>query len=158
VRCPHLSSPNSSSKYPLAYIEIRAFSHATEDLAKVETAIRNTLPETLAQEAVFSKTNCVGHHGNPIVLIEAKLDAKPVLLGALEKIGAQLNSIDKEQLAEELVAHIEKHNLYLRVNKQSAFLGKLKLSAEDPIHFKFHFKNRASDEITQLCQQAGLLP
>ena len=73
MRCPHLSS-YSSSKYPIAYIEIRVFSHATEDIEKVETAIRNTLPETLATEIVFSKTNLNGHHGNPITIVEAKLD------------------------------------------------------------------------------------
>jgi RNA binding exosome subunit len=153
---PNLTS--SSSKYPIAYIEILFFSHATEDLSKVETAVRNTLPEAVSQDLTFKKTNCVGHHGNPIVMVETKLSDRTVLLSALEKIGNLLSTLDKEQLDAELKQHIEKHNLFLRLDKQSAFLGTLKLTSNDPIHFKIHFKNRASDEITEICRQAGLLP
>jgi RNA binding exosome subunit len=153
---PLLSS--SSSKYPIAYVEIRVFSHATEDLKKVETAVRNTLPETLAEEAVLNKTNCVGHHGNPIVMVETKLSNRELLLSAMQKLGESLSALDKEQLAEELKSHIDKHNLFLRLDKQNAALGAVKLSPNDPIHFKIHFKNRTPDEITKICHQAGLLP
>ncbi len=154
---PNLSSPYSS-KYPIAYLEIRVFSHATEDMEKVEVAVRNTLPEALAAEIVFTKTNCVGHHGNPIVLMETKLTDKAMLPSALEKIALALTSLDKEQLALELKQHIEKHNMYLRFDKQNAFLGTLKLSSIDPIHFKIHFKNKTPDEIMEICKKVGLLP
>jgi RNA binding exosome subunit len=139
-------------------LEIHVFSHATEDLEKVETAIRNTISESLAAELLFTKTNCVGHHGNPIVLIEAKLTNRVTLPSILEKMSSSLSSLDKEQLATEINQHIEKHNLYLRFDKQSAFLGSLKLGRDDSIRFKIHFKNKASDEIISLCRQAGLLP
>jgi RNA-binding protein len=155
---PHLPPSPSSSKYPIAYLEIRVFSHATEDMTKVETAVKNTLPETLAAEVVFNKTNCVGHHGNPIVLMETKLTNKQALPSALEKIAAGLSSLDKEQLNEEIQQHIQKHNLYLRFDKQNAFLGNLKTAHDDPIHFKIHFKNKTPEEIMNLCKQAGLLP
>jgi RNA-binding protein len=152
---PPLSFP--SSKYPIAYVEIRVFSHATEDLGKVESAVRNTLPEALAVEVAFTKTNCVGHHGNPIVLVEAKLTNKAALPSTLEKIGSSLSPLDKEQLAEELKLHIEKHNLYLRFDKQNAFLGAMKITQNDPIHFKIHFKNETAEEIANICRHAGLL-
>jgi RNA binding exosome subunit len=139
-------------------MEIRVFSHATEDLKKVEAAVRNTLPEALAEEAVFNKTNCVGHHGNPIVTVETKLSNRELLVSALQKLGASLSTLDKEQLDAEMKSHIDKHNLFLRLDKQNASLGTVKLSATDPIHFKIHFKNRATDEIMELCRQAGLLP
>ncbi len=147
-----------SSKFPIAYVEIRVFSHATEDLAKVEAAVLNTLPESLATEVKFEKTNCVGHHGNPIVLVQTKLTEKSKLVSLLEKMGSGLSSLDKEQFAAEFRQHMEKHNLYLRLDKQSAFLGNLKLTSDDPIHFKVHFKNRTAEEIEQICRQAGLLP
>jgi RNA binding exosome subunit len=76
----------------------------------------------------------------------------------LDKFAADLSSLDKAQLNEELRLRIEKHNLYLRLDKQNAFLGKIKLGSVDPIHFKFHFKNKSFDEIVELCQKAGLLP
>jgi RNA binding exosome subunit len=155
---PNLCPSSFPSKYPIGYIEIRVFSHATEDQAKVETALRNILPETLAEEVTFTKTNCIGHHGNPIVLVEAKLADRATLLSVLEKIGSALGILDKEELSTEVNQHIEKHNLYLRLDKQSAFLGKVKFSSTDPIHFKVHFKNKNPQQIADLCRQAGLLP
>lgn len=149
---------SSVSKYPISYVEIRAFSHATEDLVKVESAIRNTLPEAVASELIYTKKNCVGHHGNPIVLVETKLTSQKELLSILEEIGSSLSSLDKEELAEEITKHIERHNLYLRFNKQSASLGKIKLGHHDSIRFKINFKNKNYDEIINLCKQAGLLP
>ena len=154
---PNLSS-FSSSKYSLAYIELRVFSHATEDQQKVETAVRNTLPEKLASEVTFTNTNLTGHYGNPIFLLETKLTEKTELPSAMEKISTSLSSLDKEQLSTELNQHIEKNNLYLRFGKQSAFLGNLKITSNDPIHFKIHFKNKKPEEIGEICKQAGLLP
>jgi RNA binding exosome subunit len=151
---PHLSS----SKYPIAYITITVFSHATEDPEKVQTAIRNTLPEAIATEVKFTKNEVTGHHGNPIIFYEAKLTDKPALPAALEKIAQDLSSLDKETLSEEIKQHIEKHNLYLRFDKQNAYLGTLKLATNDPIRFKIHFKNKTPQQIMELCQKAGLLP
>ena len=147
----------SFSKYPIAYLEIRVFSHATEDLGKVELAVRNTLPEALVENLVFTKLNLTGHHGNPIVLLEAKLKDKALLPLALKKIAFDLNSLYKEQLSLNIKQHIEKHNLYLRFDKQSAFLGRLTLTSNDPIHFKIHFKNKTAEQIIEVCGQAGLL-
>ena len=156
---PNLSIPhNSSSKYPIAYLEIRVFSHATEDLTKVEAAVRNTLTEALAEQLVLTKLSLTGHHGNPIVLLEAKLVDKKLLPQALEKFAASLSVLDKQQLSSEMAQHIEKHNLYLRLDKQNAYLGTLKLTLNDPIHFKIHFKNKTPQEIIDICKKAGLVP
>ena len=151
---PNLSP---SSKYPIAYVEIRVFSHATEDLEKVQTAVKNTLPENLAAELKFNQTSVTGHHGNPIVLMEAKLTDKAALPSLLEKLASQLSPLDKEQFCMELGQRIERHNLFLRLDKQNACLGTLKLTSQDPIHLKIHFKNKGPEEIQQICGQAGLL-
>lgn len=148
----------SSSKFPIAYITITVFSHATEDPEKVQTAIRNTLPETLSENIKFAKTALTGHHGNPIIFFEAKLTDKQALPAALEKIAQALDPLDKETLGNEMKRHIEKGNLYLRFNKQNAYQGTLKLSLNDPIHFKIHFKNKTPEEIVDICRTAGLLP
>ncbi len=147
-----------SSKPPIAYITIRVFSHATEDPEKVQTAIRNTLPEQLTANITFTQTSLTGHHGNPIIIYEAELTDKQALPAALEKIASALSPLDKEQLNSEMKQHIEKRNLYLRFDKQNAFLGTLKMSSNDPIHFKIHFKNKTPEEIIEICRKAGLLP
>jgi len=147
-----------SSKPPIAYMDIRVFAHATENLEKVQTAVRNLLPAELAEGVVFGKNVLEGHHGNPITLFTSRLTDKKLLPKALEKIGNGLNSLDKEELCADLKLHLEKGNLYLRFDKQAAFLGSLKFSQNDPIHVRIHFKNKSAEEITDLCRTCGLLP
>lgn len=147
-----------SSKPPIGYIDVRVFAHATEDSEKVLAAVRNLLPLEVGEGVVFKKTRLSGHHGNPIVFFEAKLVDRQVLPDVLRKIGAGLTSLDKEQLGGDLKLHLEKRNLYLRFDKQSAFQGEVLFSPDDPIHFKVHFKNKSFEEIVEFCRGAGLLP
>lgn len=146
------------SKSPIGYIIIRVFAHATEDQERVIQAVRNTLPEGLAESTIFTKMSLTGYHGNPITLIETVLADRQKLQSALEKIGKGLTSLDKETLNIEMGLHLEKGNLYLRFDKQQAFLGQLRFSSTDPIHFKVHFRNKTADEIVDICREAGLLP
>ena len=146
-----------SSKTPIGYIDVRVFSHATEDPDKVLIAVRNTLPIELAENAVFQKTSLTGHHGNPIALFETRLVEKEALPSVVKKVALSLTALDKETLSSEIGLHLEKRNLYLRFDKQSAFRGELRFASYDPIHFKIHFRNKTSEEIVALCREAGLL-
>jgi len=147
-----------STKPPIAYIDIRVFAHATEDPDKVQTAVRNLLPKQLTETLIFEKQSCAGHHGNSIILFTSKLTDKKLLPKALEKIGEDLGALDKEELDRDIKLHLEKGNMYLRFDKQSAFLGSLKLTQNDPIHIKIHFKNKTAQEIIEMSKQTGLLP
>lgn len=147
-----------SSKPPIGYIDIRVFAHATENPEKVLAAVRNILPMELRENLNFQKTGLTGHHGNPILLFETRLADKQVLPAVLRKLGAGLPVLDKETLANDLKLHLEKRNLYLRLDKQSAFQSKPRFSQNDPIHFKIHFKNKTFEEIVTICRKAGLLP
>jgi RNA binding exosome subunit len=147
-----------TSKTSIEHIQIRVFAHATEDPEKVLTAVRNTLPEELNANAAFQKTNLTGHYGNLIILFETKLTDKEALPNALEKIANDLSTLDKENLNSEIKLHLQKRDLYLRFNKQSAYMGKLRFSSNDPIRFKIHFKNKTPEEIMEICRKIGLLP
>jgi len=147
-----------SSKTPVGYVDVRVFAHATEDLEKVLTAVRNTLPTEASEGIVFQKTSLTGHHGNPIILFQTKITDKQALPLILKKIASSLNSLDKETLNSEMKLHLEKRNLYLRFDKQSAYIGELNFSSNDPIHFKIHFKNKTPEEIIVICRETGLLP
>jgi RNA binding exosome subunit len=149
---------SKSSKPAVGYITIRVFAHATEDPEKVLAAVHNTLPKELGENAVFQKTGLTGHHGNPITLFETKLADRHALPTVLEKIGDGLTALDKETLNNEMKLHLDKGNLFLRFNKQRAFLGETRFSSDDPIHFKIHFKNKTTEEIVELCREKGLLP
>ena len=146
------------SKPPIAYINIRAFAHATEDLEKVFHAIRNLLSEELNENTTFQKNTLKGHHGNPIILLKTKLTDKKAFPTVLKRIGSGLNLLDKEDLQLNLKLHLEKTNLYLRFDKQSAYQNEIRFSKNDPIHLKIHFKNKTPSEIVEICREAGLLP
>lgn len=147
-----------SSQIPITYIDIRVFAHATEDTDKVLNAVRNILPADVANEVVFKKSNLVGHHGNPIILFEARIKEKNAVKAALENISSKLSSIDKEQLNSEIKQHLDKGNLYIRFDKQSAYLNEFKLCTADPIHLKMHFKKSNQEEIIKICRDIGFLP
>ncbi len=147
-----------SQKPPIGYVDLRVFAHATEDPEKVLTALRNLLPTDLTETAQFEKSSLTGHHGNPITLFTSQLTDKKLLPLLLEKIGQNISALDKEELNDEIKLHLEKHNLYLRFDKQSAFLGKFKYAQNDPIHVKIHFKNKTPEEIMEILKQSGLLP
>jgi hypothetical protein len=95
-----------SSKSPMGYIDVRVFSHGTEDPEKVLTAVRNMLPEELSENIIFQKNTLTGHHGNPIIIFQTKLVVKQALPAVLEKIGAGLTSLDKEALDRDLKLHL----------------------------------------------------
>jgi len=147
-----------SSKLQVAYIDLRTSVHATEDLDKVQTAICNILPTELLNLIVFKSTGLTGHHGNPISLVEAKIKEKRVAQAVFEKLAQNLPVLDKEVLSSEIDQHLEKGNLYRRLDKQAACLNHFRLSQTDPIHFRIHFKRHRPEEVIEVCRKFGLLP
>ncbi len=147
-----------SSKTPVDYIDIRAFAHATEDPEKVLAALRNILPLDTTGTIVFAKSGLSGHYRNPITLFETRIKDRKLAQAAFEKLAAGLGVLDKELLGSELMQHLERGNLYLRLDKQSAYLGEIRLGQTDPIHFKIHFKKHTTEEVTAICQQHRLIP
>jgi hypothetical protein len=143
---------------PIGYIDIRVFAHATEDLDKVLTATRNVLPPEKIDSIIFRKVNLTGHHGNPIVLFQTRIKEKDAVRAVFEKLSSGLSALDKEQLNSEIVQHLEKGNLYIRIDKQSAYLNRIKLSTEDPVHFRIHFKKHTREEVVEVCRRYRLLP
>lgn len=146
-----------SSKIPIAYIDIRAFAHATEDVDKVLDAVRNTLPAESVDNVVFKKTNLTGHHRNPIILLEARIKEKKIAQTVFEKLSVGLNTLDKELLGNDIKQHLDRGNLYIRVDKQSAYLNELKLCQTDPIHFRVHFQKSNPEEVVNICKKFGII-
>jgi RNA binding exosome subunit len=144
-------------KIPVTYIDVRVFAHATEDEEKVLSAVRNTLPPQVSENIVFKKSNLSGHHGNPITLFEAKIKEKEHVKAFLERLASSLSILDKETLGSEIEQHIERGCLYMRLDKQSAYLNEFRLGATDPIHFKIHFKKSDFKEIVNVCGNIGII-
>ena len=147
-----------SSKAPVGYVDLRVFAHATEDPEKVLAAVRNVLPSESVDSVVFRRSSLAGHHGNPIVLFEARVKDRRLVQAVFAKLCSGLGLMDKEVLAGEISGHLERGNLYLRLDKQSAFLGEVRLGSVDPVHVRVHFKKHGTDEVVGVCREFGLLP
>lgn len=141
---------------PIAYIAVRVFAHATEDLDKVVKAVHRVLPNDQT-EIRFSKSNLTGHYGNPIILIEAKIRKKQTILALIEKLASLLSPIDKEILRRDIHFHVEKGNLYIRLHKQLAFQGKVTLGRSDPIRIRIRFKTKELEDVITTCRDLGVL-
>ncbi len=145
------------SQIPIAYIDIRFFAHATEDPEKVVTAVQHVLPSNHMEDIVFNKSNLRGHYGNPITLFEAKIKNKETIRALVENLSSHLSELDKETLSREIHLHVEKGSLYVRLDKQAALQGKLKLCTSDPIRLRIRFRKRKIEDIVKTCQELGML-
>lgn len=142
---------------PIAYVDIRLFAHATEDLDKVVEAVKHVIPSDQMEDVVFSRKYVQGHYGNPITLFEAKIKKKETIKALIENLSSNLSELDKETLRKEIHLHVEKGSLYIRLDKQAALQGRLKLCTSDPIHIRIRFRKTKIEDIVKICQEFGML-
>ena len=146
------------SKMPIAYVDVSFFAHATEDEAKAIEATRNLLPTSQLENIVFNRSNLRGHHGNPITLFETKIKEKDIVKAVAENLSSNLGALDKETLLREINLHVEKGSLYLRFDKQAAYLGTFKLGVADPLRVRLRFNKNQLEDVVQICKEIGMLP
>ncbi|MDI6916706.1 MAG: RNA-binding domain-containing protein [Thermoplasmatales archaeon] len=108
------------------YINFRTYSHATENEKSVEEALR-----FVSGTDKIEKRTAEGYHGNPIIIMEAKLkksrEAK-VFFSGLKQQGLVGKILD------ELEDRIDEDcSFYLRFDKQKAFDKKYELVKHDDI-------------------------
>jgi RNA binding exosome subunit len=145
------------SNSPIAYVEIRVITHATEDVSRVLKAVSNLVSLDYMDKIVLDRTSLTGYYGNPITLLETTIRDEDIVEAVMQKLSESLSSLDKETLTNEIERFAEKGNLYLRLNKQAAFNNSLQLSQADPIRIRIHFKRAGFQEIIDTCKSYGLL-
>jgi RNA binding exosome subunit len=120
------------------WIRLRATCHPTEDLAKVESAVRNAagVPD-LAVQAEPMDT----HHGGTVHVVEGVLDKSRAVRDALTRILALPGA--REELAATLESRTDDDGVfYLRVDKQEAFAGRLVLTrGEDAVQMRLKMEH-----------------
>ncbi|ABP51478.1 MULTISPECIES: RNA-binding domain-containing protein [Pyrobaculum] len=107
---------------PTSFLYARAYAHATEDVEKVVRAVRSVV------EARFTATTARGHHGNVIIIIEARLEDCEAL-EALKSIISRLDDVEFTLM----LSGIEEGRLYVKFDKQQAFLGVLRVAHGDDV-------------------------
>ena len=121
-------------------VEISAFSHATEDEDKVEKAMKNLLPEQ-NRDLWLNRKTLKGYHGDPITIVTGKIRTKKGATGILRRVVQELASLDQQRLLDELEERLDDGgNLYIRLDKQNAYLGKVRLLETDPVKMKFRLR------------------
>jgi len=145
------------SQLPVAYVDVRFCVHATEDLDKVVEAVQNVLPSDHIEDITFNRSNLEGHYGNPITFFEARIKNKENVRALVEKISSNLSSLDKDELGREIHRCVEKGSLYIRLDKQAALQGKIKLVTSDPIRIRIRFRKSKIEDVIQICREIGMI-
>ena len=106
---------------PFHYVDLRAFSYATEDQKRVKQALRSLLPD----DAELDRVENVGHHGDRIVVFSARIDVADGMRHVLDRL-SELDDIDR--VIDELDQRVDDNcALFLRLDKQAAFRGEVRL-------------------------------
>ena len=142
----------------IAYIDVRFSVHATEDPNRVIKAVHQVLPTDYIDDIVFKKTTLRGHYGNPITLFETRIKKKEMVRVLLGNLFTNLNEQDRESLLKEIDLHVEDGSLYVRLDKQAAFQGEMKLCTADPIRVRIRFRKKRIEDIVKICQELGISP
>jgi RNA-binding protein len=112
------------------YIHLRTIAQATEDPEKVRSALKLLLPppdQSAKKDSItVHETVTTGYHGNPIIVMEAELKKSKDCQYVVDLIREHLGPAGISRLAAELPQRVDYDcNLYIRFNKQEAYLGKL---------------------------------
>lgn len=113
---------------------IQVLCHATEDLKKVLKAVENIIGPEYASKLSVSTEVLEGHYGDPITLVRAFLLDRESAERAFYQILLSLTPTEREELWSER-SQKGKHGgkLYIRLDKQAAFLGQIKPSDKDSV-------------------------
>lgn len=108
---------------PFHYVDLRAFCYATEEEPRVADALRTLLPEEAEIEASSGK----GHHGDPIVILSARVERAREIEYVYDRLR---ESVDIDVIREELEDRIDDNNaLFLQLDKQAAAQGEIRLGS-----------------------------
>jgi RNA binding exosome subunit len=115
------------------YILFRTQSHATEDVERVREALARVLPADTPVDALETE----GYFGNPITILTARLEKKAAV-AYMDFLKQRLPESDRKALVAELPERIDEDCFfYLRLSKQDAFLGDVRITyAEDAISLR----------------------
>ncbi|PSQ46564.1 hypothetical protein BRD19_12110 [Halobacteriales archaeon SW_7_65_23] len=108
---------------PFHYVDLRAFSYATEDDKRVEDALRLFLPEEFGIDRAESE----GHHGDRILVLSARVENADDVRGVLDALEA-LPDEEFDRLGGELDERVDENcSFFVSLSKQAAFNGEARL-------------------------------
>lgn len=116
----------------ISRVSMSLICHATEDPKKVERALLNLIPDGLRGSISISYSIAKGHHGNEIMLASIEESERaPEIVDYILKL---LPPADLLRIRDDLNRFYDSRStLFLRLDKQRAYGGMLRLSEGDDI-------------------------
>lgn len=124
-------------------VRISTITHATEDPKKVAQAIRNlSLGETSSRLTI---NRAKGHHGNEITTSVFKTRNAQHAEIFLKNLWNGLSQFDRTEVHSSLASRIDSSGtLFLRIDKQEALKGRVRLQDTDPVKIEISFRTEPS--------------
>ena len=129
------------------HISLRTSAQATEDPEKVRSSLQFFLPpededSRKSDVDIISESITSGYYGNQIIVFEARLHRKKQCQYLIDVIKQHLGNERMSQLIAQLPQRIDDDcNLYIRFDKQKAYLGRLIMTrVRDPLLLKIKLK------------------
>lgn len=149
------SSNTDPASAPLRYhwLRLRAVCHPTEDLAKVQAAVR-FVAATATEPAA---TEIESHHGGTLRLVEVAIERSRDVRDLLQRIFDIAGA--RAELSATLEARTDDDGIfYVRLDKQEAAQGRLALTrGEDAIQARLKMEHYPATREAALASLAGLL-
>jgi len=113
-------------------ISYRTFVYGTENEEKVKKAIKTLFPNSLPQLETTE-----GYYGNPVLILHDKIEKKRDIKDFIQILN-EVEPSDKKRILYKLESKMDdRGNLFLRFDKQKAYLAELKIVEHgDSIHVK----------------------
>jgi RNA binding exosome subunit len=123
--------------------KISTITHSTEDPKKVAQAIRNlSLGET---SLGITMNRAKGHHGNEITTSVSMIRNATHAKIFLKNIWRGLSSLDRTEVYSSLASRIDSTGtMFLRIDKQEALKGRIRLENTDPVKIEISFRTEPS--------------
>ena len=123
-------------------IEARAYCRATEISDRVASAIKSLYPEEFRELVEFESTKVEGHSGDKIQVLRSELRDKVRCDVTLDYIFGKLKETDRRYLRDSLLQRLDENCvLFVRIDKQAAFLNKVVLArGPDVISVQVHIR------------------
>lgn len=112
------------------YITLRAIAHATEDVFRVQKALKFFVSHiSVRDRELIEELQSEGHHGNPITILSLQVKRKVDCLCFASFVREHFLEEDATRLRKEMPERLDNDQVFhLRFDKQAAYLQKVKLT------------------------------